>query len=111
MYVCMYVCMYVMTQATGKRGKSLADIQRALARRRKQISQGLPEWGKDLPDDVSAYSQPMLCADSAPSCMQFFERLELFKEESIRKQEELIDRIRKEVCTMGIDRRVWLHPL
>lgn len=33
----------------------MADIQRALEQRRKRsrVTQGLPEWGKDLPDDVS----------------------------------------------------------
>ena len=32
----------------------MADIQRAIARRRKRVTHGLPEWGKDLPDDVRA---------------------------------------------------------
>ena len=55
--VCTVVCsvavvMVTGIQATGKKGRSMADIQRALARRRKNISHGLPDWGKDLPDDV-----------------------------------------------------------
>lgn len=58
----MYVCMYYdnhhchdngITQGPGKKGKSMADIQRAIARKRKSITHGLPDWGKDLPDDVS----------------------------------------------------------
>ena len=75
----------------------MADIQRAIARKRKRVTQGLPEWGKDLPDDVRGSSFLEACFDVVHSTVQFFERLELFREESIRKQEELIDKIRREV--------------
>lgn len=40
-------------QASGKKGKSAADIQRAIERRRKRVSHSLPDWGSDFPDDVS----------------------------------------------------------
>jgi hypothetical protein len=46
------VCAYDVVQGSGKKGKSMAEIQRAIERKRKRISQGLPDWGKDLPDDV-----------------------------------------------------------
>lgn len=80
----------------------MADIQRALEQRRKRsrVTQGLPEWGKDLPDDVSRkrLSGSQLCKPSfLLSVLKFFDRLELFREESIKKQEELIGRVRREV--------------
>ena len=111
----MYLCLQ------GRKGRSVADIQRSLARKRKAISRGLPDWGKDLPDDVSMQhdtniSQHMqleaetcdsIPYPSLPPSPQFFDRLELFKEESIRKQEELIDRIRKEVWCVCVCVCVW----
>ena len=41
-------------QSKGRRGKSVADIRSLIARKKKlQITHGLPNWGQDLPDDVS----------------------------------------------------------
>ena len=87
-----------------------------LARKRKpKLSHGLPEWGKDLPEDVSPIPNPPCITSSIPPrtntsvgylITQFFERLELFAFESMRRQEELTERIRKEV---GLRRLAHSH--
>ena len=36
----------------GKKARSIAEMRNVLARKKQKITQGLPEWGKDLPEDV-----------------------------------------------------------
>ena len=71
------------------------------------MSHGMPKWGSELPEDVSwlrvqivyiiyiiilYYS--ILCAFFAS---QFYERMELFAENSIKKHSELTEKIKREV--------------
>ena len=40
-------------QRRGSKGRSVSDMRSLLARKKKQkVTQGLPNWGEDLPDDV-----------------------------------------------------------
>ena len=36
----------------GKKARSIAEMRNVLARKKQKITHGLPEWGKDLPEDV-----------------------------------------------------------
>ena len=38
----------------GKKARSIAEMRNVLARKKQKITHGLPEWGKDLPEDVGA---------------------------------------------------------
>ena len=65
-------------------------------------SHGLPEWGRDLPPDVSlpsctSHTHSGVMYNHALS-VQFLDRLEMFSDESARKQMELTERIKQEVC-------------
>ena len=36
----------------GKKARSIAEMRNVLAHKKQKITHGLPEWGKDLPQDV-----------------------------------------------------------
>ena len=42
-----------MSVLKGKGKRSLADVKRMVERKRATTNMGLPQWGKDLPEDVS----------------------------------------------------------
>lgn len=71
-----------MARLTSKRGSATsyrAKAQASHSRRRQSLMPGLPEWGRDLPDN-------------------FFERMEVFAREAMRKQAALSERIRREIA-------------
>ncbi len=53
-------------------------------------------------EPVHAMPQVFLENSKAFSILQFFERLELFAEDSLQKQAELTERIKREVCTSSV---------
>eukprot|EP00731_Ephydatia_muelleri_P018897 Em0011g937a len=72
-----------------------SEIRKLIVRKQKpQLNQRLPEWGSSLPDN-------------------FFERLQLFAEESVQKHGELTERIRRkvrEVCEKQLATQHRLAP-
>ena len=36
----------------GKKARNIAEMRNVLAHKKQKIIHGLPEWGKDLPEDV-----------------------------------------------------------
>eukprot|EP00731_Ephydatia_muelleri_P023170 Em0015g753a len=82
-------------KSKGKQVKSPSEIRKLIVRKQKpQLNQRLPEWGSSLPDN-------------------FFERLQLFAEESVQKHGELTERIRRkvrEVCEKQLATQHRLAP-
>lgn len=82
----------------------MADVKHMVERRRTTVNMGLPEWGKDLPEDVCTCVVCMCICVSIYMCVwlcvQFLDRLDIFNEERSRKKEELTDKIKREVSLL-----------
>jgi hypothetical protein len=79
-------------QSRGKRFKSLTDMRQRFAQKRALSKSSLPLWGQNWPED-------------------FFERMELFAHENLRKHAELTHRIREEVQETCEQQLSALHRL
>ena len=48
-------CHVICHVTQGKKARTITEMRNILAQKKQQVTHGLPEWGKDLPEDVSAH--------------------------------------------------------